>query len=173
MVHEGVLVQSPLLARLVEACQTKRKGQAQKTMELAEESPENFGLLLNYLYSHQLTVPSASGTYTLHLTGLAVRSQRSITDRAHHPDTASPSSDAIHAAKTLAKLYVLASKYELDSMQQRVTLLLHKSGLFETIPGLQFFELAETLYPEDRDDAAADAFAQHFERVSPASFPAP
>lgn len=66
----------------------------------------------------------------------------------------------------LAKLYVLASKYELEDLQQRVASTLQESGLFDKIPGLEFFELAEMLYPEDADNAAEDDFVKYFKRVT-------
>lgn len=61
---------------------------------------------------------------------------------------------------------MLAANYELEGMQERITSVLQETGLLEKIPGLEFFELAEKLYPDDVD-AAEDDFARHFNRVRP------
>ena len=66
MVHVGVLVQSPPLARLVYSQAKKKKGRVQKTIQLLNESPTAFGLLLSYLYSHQLELPKLTGIYSFH-----------------------------------------------------------------------------------------------------------
>ena len=59
----------------------------------------------------------------------------------------------------------------MDGMQQRITRVLEETGLMERIPGLEFFELAEKLYPEDADTVAVDEFARHFNKVCPFPFP--
>jgi hypothetical protein len=54
----------------------------------------------------------------------------------------------------------------MDGMQERITRVLEDTGLMERIPGLEFFELAEKLYPDDAEDAEDDEFAKHFVKVS-------
>lgn len=54
----------------------------------------------------------------------------------------------------------------MDGMQDRITRVLEATGLMEKIPGLEFFELAEKLFPDDAEDAADDEFAKHFVKVS-------
>lgn len=63
MVHEGILVQSPLLARLVEGAASKKKKspRAAKTIALPRETVENFGLLAGHLYARELIVPTFGG----------------------------------------------------------------------------------------------------------------
>ena len=86
MAHEAILVQSPLLAHLIEK-QDGKKGKLKTTLVLPRESPANFGALLQYLYSHQLVMPSLNGEGSLNC------------------DT--DGEEAKAAAKLLAKLYVL------------------------------------------------------------------
>ena len=88
MAHEAILVQSPLLAHLIEK-QVGKKGKLKTTLVLPRESPANFGALLQYLYSHQLVMPSLNGEGSLNC------------------DT--DGEEAKAAAKLLAKLYVLVS----------------------------------------------------------------
>lgn len=86
MAHEAVLTQSPLIARLIQTQSTK-KGRNKTTLVFQRESPANFGILLGYLYSHQLVMPSLNGEGDLN----------SDTD----------GTEAKAAAKMLARLYVL------------------------------------------------------------------
>ena len=177
MAHEAILVQSPLLKRLIQS-QSNKKGKQKQTLVLPRESAANFGTLLQYLYSHQLLMPSLSGNGDL------------------SGDT--DGEDAKVAARTLAKLYVLVShpsclvvwkihevvdvsmkicwhevtqahNYEMEGMQERITSVLETTNLMEKIPGLEFFQLAEKLYPVDADDAEEDEFARHFKKVFPST----
>lgn len=88
MAHEAILVQSPLLTRLIQTQSTK-KGKLKQTLVIPRESSANFGTLLEYLYSHQLVMPSLSGDGVL--------------------NGDMEGEDAKVAAKMLAKLYVLVS----------------------------------------------------------------
>lgn len=89
MAHEAVLTQSPLIARLIQTHSTK-KGKLKTTLVFPRESPANFGVLLGYLYSHQLVMPSLNGEGLL----------SSDTD----------GTEAKAAAKVLARLYVLVGR---------------------------------------------------------------
>lgn len=53
----------------------------------------------------------------------------------------------------------------MEGMQERITHVLEETDLMGKIPGLEFFELAEKLYPADADDAEEDEFARHFNKV--------
>lgn len=86
MAHEAVLTQSPLIARLI-LTQSTKKGRNKTTLVFPRESPANFGILLGYLYSHQLVMPSLTGEGNL----------------SSHTD----GTEAKAAAKMLARLYVL------------------------------------------------------------------
>lgn len=86
MAHEAVLSQSALLARLIQIQSTK-KGKLKTTLIFPRESPANFGILLGYLYSHQLVMPNLDGEGVL------------------NSDT--EGTEAKSAAKVLARLYVL------------------------------------------------------------------
>jgi len=95
MAHEAVLAQSPLLARLMQS-QSNKKGKHKTTLVLLRESPANFGILLGYLYSHQLVMPDLNGEGSLN----------SDTD----------GTEAKAAAKVLARLYVLVGQpFQLSS----------------------------------------------------------
>ncbi len=89
MAHEAVLTQSPLIARLIQTHSTK-KGKLKTTLVFPRESPANFGILLGYLYSHQLVMPTLNGEGNL----------SSDTD----------GTEAKVAAKVLARLYVLVGR---------------------------------------------------------------
>lgn len=86
MAHQAILTQSPLLARLMTS-QAGKKGKQKTTIVLPKESPVNFETLLQYLYSHQLVMPTLTGEGDL----------TSETD----------GEQAKTAAKGLAKLFVL------------------------------------------------------------------
>ena len=53
----------------------------------------------------------------------------------------------------------------MDGMEERIIGVLELTGLMEKIPGLEFFELAEKLYPDDAEDVEDDEFAKHFNKV--------
>ena len=59
-----------------------------------------------------------------------------------------------------------AHNYEMNGMEERIIGVLELTGLMEKIPGLEFFELAEKLYPDDAEDVEDDEFAKHFNKVS-------
>ena len=69
------------------------------------------------------------------------------------------------SAKRLAKLYCVGASYELADLQAFITKQLHETKLWERLPGMEFFELAEKLYPDDPDEAENDSFAKFFAAV--------
>lgn len=64
-----------------------------------------------------------------------------------------------------------AHNYEMEGMELRITHALEATNLMYKIPGLEFFELAEKLYPDDIDLVKDDVFAKHFNEVSLSTLP--
>ena len=81
-------------------------------------------------------------------------------------DEAASEQVVVRTAKKLARLYAIGADYELEELQAQVTKVLKMTKLIEKLPGMEFFELAEKLYPDDPDTEETDGFAQFFAEVS-------
>ena len=146
--HQAILSQSPVLEKLC-TTQSTKKGRAKTSFFLPREKPFNFAALLQYLYSGQvyLNVPlSLNGSLEV--------------------DEAADDSVIVRTAKKLARLYAIGAEYEIEELQARVTKVLKTTKLIEKLPGMEFFELAERLYPDDPDLEEIEGFASFFAEVS-------
>ena len=139
--HQAILAQSPVLRKLCND-QGKKKGRAKTCLLLPAENPGNFGALLQYLYTGNVLNNTPASVTDTELEGMA------------------------KSAKRLAKLYCVGAAYELSELQAYITKQLHETKLWERLPGMEFFELAEKLYPDDPDEAESDSFAKFFADVS-------
>ena len=100
----------------------------------------NFGFLLGYLYSGSVLVDI--------------------------PVNENDSEEAFaKAAQRLAKLYCVGAAYEMDELMSFVIKKLKEAKLWEKMPGMDFFELSEKLYPEETEAAATDEYAKFFAQV--------
>ena len=110
----------------------------------------NFATLLQYLYSNQvyLNVPRSSSDE-----GVAT------------VDEAANEEAVIQSAKKIARLYTIGVNYELEKLQSHATTLLKRTNLIEKLPGMEFFELAEKLYPDEPDLEEGEGFAKFFAEV--------
>ena len=147
--HQAILAQSPVLEKLC-TIQSTKKGRARTCLLMPRENPTNIAALLQYLYRGQLRLdipvePTSGGE-----TSSAGTAEEEL---------------IVRTAKKLAKLHCVGVAYELSDLQSHVTKLLHESKLWEKLRGMEFFELAERLYPEDPDEADGDSFAKFFADV--------
>ena len=139
--HQAILAQSPALRKACED-QAKKRGRARTSLLLPNENPGNFGALLQYLYTGN------------------------VHNNAPVNSTDTEAEELAKSAKRLAKLYCLGAAYELGELQTYITNKLHESKLWERLPGMEFFELAEKLFPDDPEEADNDSFAKFFADVS-------
>ena len=139
--HQAILSQSPVLQKLCND-QAKKKGRAKTCLLLPAENPGNFGALLQYLYTGNVHNSAPTNATDTEVEAMA------------------------KSAKRLAKLYCVGAAYELSELQAFITKQLHDTKLWERLPGMEFFELAEKLFPDDPDEAENDSFAKFFADVS-------
>lgn len=146
--HQAIISQSPVLENLCIKHSTK-KGRAKNCFLLPDEKPVNFAALLQYLYSDQvyLNIPRSSND------NVAV-------------DGAANEEMVIRSAKKIARLYTIGVNYELEKLQAHARTLLKRTNLIEKLPGMDFFELAEKLYPDEPDLEEGEGFARFFAEVS-------
>ena len=175
--HQAILAQSPVLEKLCTA-QASKKGRAKTSLLLPREKVPHFSALLQYLYSGRVLLnlssePAASGGAANTATNTdsptnAVNTPVPVTgtgtDTATQP--LSESELVVRTAKKLAKLYCVGAAYELAELQKSVTRLLSETKLWDKLPGMEFFELAEKLYTDDPEEVEGDSFAKFFRDVS-------
>ena len=146
--HQAIIAQSPVLEKLCNAQLTK-KGRAKTSFLLPREKPINFAALLQYLYSGRvyLNIPLKP-------------------DGGFEVDETVGEEVFVRNAKKIARLYAIGAEYELEELQASVTKILKTTKLIEKLPGMEFFELAEKLYPDDPDLEEGGGFAKFFAEVS-------
>ena len=174
-------MQSPVLEKLCTA-QAGKKGRAKTSLLLPREKIAHFAALLQYLYSGQVLLNLSPAPTAATNTN----SDNSSTDANPAPITGTGTGTApappppseneivVRTAKKLAKLYCVGAAYELPELQTSVTRLLSETKLWDKLPGMEFFELAEKLYTDDPEEVEGDSFARFFRDVSfPCPFPLP
>ncbi|KAG7008236.1 hypothetical protein G7Y79_00006g018560 [Physcia stellaris] len=142
--HQAILMQSPVLEKLCTA-QAGKKGRAKTSLLLPPDRCSST--------SPPRQLPPTPPTMPI-----------------QPPQHPSPSENEIvvRTAKKLAKLYCVGAAYELPELQTSVTRLLSETKLWDKLPGMEFFELAEKLYTDDPEEVEGDSFARFFRDHAPA-----
>ena len=146
--HQAIISQSPVLEKQCTA-QSAKKGRAKNCLLLPGEKPMNFVALLQYLYTGQVYL------------NLPLNPDGSVVT-----DEAAGEKVVAQTARKIALLYAIGADYELEELRVRVTKVLKATKLMEMLSGMEFFELAEKLYPDDPDFDETESFARFFAEVS-------
>ena len=127
IVHDAVLSQSPVLARM---CQTPMSQAQNQLIKLPEDDPNIFGRVLEYLYCGDYN-PSMTCTYMAD----------GVTAKIHltAPGGIIPDRDA----NLFANMYIMADKYQLELLQE---LTIRKIKLLHTLTDDAYYAMVHKIY---------------------------
>ncbi|KAL9118227.1 MAG: hypothetical protein Q9187_005230, partial [Circinaria calcarea] len=128
--HANILSKSPVLARM---CQAPFQESLTGHIDLPDESAEDFGFLLEYLYIENLAVPLF--------------------------DT---EEDEVAFANKLADIYIIADKYQVISLKFRIVKEFISITPFSDNPSA-FFQMAHRMYHDTSGSKSDGPFRDYFE----------